>query len=135
MTNHKITDHQAKREVSIASRMLEAWENQILVDRPLALPHQRKAALNLLYTHVFSSSLSRWDEFVELVASSKLIAQKFAEKPDKQNKLLNWAIKPENCLTILEGIYSNADQLCALDKAEVDGSATAKENNYEGSHE
>jgi hypothetical protein len=112
MTNHKITDHQAKREVSIASRMLEIWEQHMQIERPFALHHQRKAALNLLYTYVFGSSLARWDEFVELVASNKFLAQKFAEKPDKQNKLLNWAIKPENCLTILEGIYSNAESRC-----------------------
>jgi hypothetical protein len=101
-------DYKIKHNSNIPNLMLEIWESRIPTDYPLSLSAKRKAALQLLFTHVFSSSLSRWEAFVDLIANSEALMRKAgqARESSKSGEFLNWAIKPETCSTILAGIYT-----------------------------
>jgi hypothetical protein len=102
-----MNDYKIKHNSNIPNLMLEIWESRIPTNSPLAPTPKRKAALELLFTHVFSSSLSRWEAFVDSIAISEVLILKAVKACDsgKSGEFLNWAIKPETCSTILAGVY------------------------------
>jgi hypothetical protein len=104
-------DYKIKQDPNIPHLMLEVWESRIPTDSPLSLNPKRRATLKLLFTHVFGSRLSRWDAFVDLIVSSDVLMDKAskAKKSGKSAAFLDWVIKPETCLTILGGVYTDVE--------------------------
>ncbi len=102
-----MTEYKIKEDHNVPHLMLEIWESRIPTNSPLTPTPKRKAALELLFTHVFGSSLSRWAAFVDSIAISEVLILKAVKACDsgKSGEFLNWAIKPETCSTILAGVY------------------------------
>ena len=105
--------NQINSEENYLKQMLRIWEKKIPNSgQSLSLIEERRAKLEELFAGQFKSSISEWEKFVDLITQSDFLMGKV----NKFRIFLDWAIVPDNCLKILEGVYANKD---AKPKAEV----------------
>ncbi len=107
-TQQELSKDNSHARLEIQKKMIEIWTNTVEQGKEqITLTPKRIAFLRKAFTDKFESSLEKWKEYCEKVASSKFL---MGEIKASFRATLDWVLKFEVIQKILEGQYGIGDR-------------------------
>ncbi len=110
VSNHSKQSTLAKTEDNEReNEMLKIWNEMVEEknDTTIKLTAKREQLLNLRFNEFFNNDISAWKDFCKKIASSKFLMGEVTQFKAQ----LDWTLKEENLLKILENSYGMGDRL------------------------
>jgi len=105
--NKFINTKQPSVSLSIIDELVERWKS--ITECDLSSPLRTQTVKNLTYAYedIFSSSLKNWEDYCNLIASSKYL---MGETKQEFKLNLGWASKPDSIEKIMTGYFTTGDR-------------------------